>query len=94
MANPVKPIYPGPNVRAVEIPGQLINPYETPSDTQPKQNEPLSPVESTNTLQSNRPAREDASRINRPLAVYVNIPVKAVPDINTKYSPSKENRAT
>ena len=68
-ANPVKPVYPGADVKAVEIPRQLINPPETPSGTQPKQKEPLSPVESTNILQPNRPPRDEASRINQPVAV-------------------------
>ena len=94
MAKPVKPFYPGADARAIEIPRQLINPPETPSGTHPKQKKPLSPVESTNTLQPNRPAREEASRINRPLAAPVNIPVSAVSNINTKYSPAKENRVT
>jgi len=68
-ANPVKPVYPGADVKAVEIPRQLINPPETPSGTQPKQKEPLSPIESTNILQPNRPPRDEASRINQPVAV-------------------------
>jgi len=36
-SNPVKPVYPGADVKAVEIPRQLINPPESPSGTQPKQ---------------------------------------------------------
>lgn len=91
-ANPIPPVYPGADVKAVEIPRQLINPTVTPSGTQPKQKEPLSPVESTNTLQPNRPPREEASRINRPVAVAANIPVSIVPNANTKYSPAKVNR--
>lgn len=68
-ANPVKPVYPGAEVKAVEIPRQLINPPETPSGTQPKQKEPLSPIESTNILQPNRPPRDEASRVYQPIAV-------------------------
>ena len=77
-ANPVKPVYPGADVKAVEIPRQLINPPETPSGTQPKQKEPLSPVESTNILQPNRPPRDEASRINQPVAAPAYIPANAI----------------
>ena len=68
-ANPVKPVYQGADVKAVEIPRQLINAPETPSGTQPKQKEPLSPIESTNILQPNRPPRDEASRVNQPASV-------------------------
>ena len=61
---PVPPIYPGGDVKAVEIPRQLVNPPSTVSGTQPAQNEPLTPIESTNTLQPNRPPRDAASRNN------------------------------
>jgi len=77
-ANPVKPVYPGAEVKAVEIPRQLINPPETPSGTQPKQKEPLSPVESTNILQPNRPPRDEASRINHPVAAPAYIPANVI----------------
>jgi len=76
-ANPVKPVYPGADVKAVEIPRQLIYPPETPSGTQPKQKEPLSPIESTNILQPNRPPRDEASRINQAVAVPAYKPANA-----------------
>ena len=79
-ANPVKPVYPGADVKAVEIPRQLINPPETPSGTQPKQKEPLSPIESTNILQPNRPPRDEASRINQPVAVPSTNPPNIIPN--------------
>ena len=84
-ANPVKPVYPGADVKAVEIPRQLINPPETPSGTQPKQKEPLSPIESTNILQPNRPPRDEASRINQPVAVPATNSSNVIPnkDLNS-----------
>ena len=90
-ANPVPPIYPGANVKAVEIPRQLINPPSIPSGTQPKQKEPLSPVESTNRLQPNRPPREEASRINRSQTVPVNIVTQDLSNSNNNYN---SNRAS
>ena len=62
--SPVPPIYPGAEVKAAEVQRQIINPPSTPSGTQPVQKEPLSPIESTNTLQPNRPQREENSRKN------------------------------
>ncbi|MCY7293387.1 MAG: hypothetical protein LH615_14505 [Ferruginibacter sp.] len=56
--NPVPPIYPGAEVEAAETQRQLVYPPSTPSGTQPVQNEPLSPIESTNNLQPNRPQRD------------------------------------
>ena len=68
-ANPVPPIYPGAETKATVIPRPLINPPTTPSGTQPVQKEPLSPVESTNTLQPNRPPRDRASKENNTIIV-------------------------
>ena len=90
-ANPVKPVYPGADVKAVEIPRQLINPPETPSGTQPKQKEPLSPIESTNILQPNRPPRDEASRINQPVAVPATNSSNVIPnkDLNSNLNSLK-----
>ena len=88
-ANPVPPVYPGADVKAVEIPRQLINPPSSPSGTQPIQKEPLSPVESTNILQPNRPPRDEASRINQPVAVPVNVTVGSASNVNNNYYPLK-----
>lgn len=60
--NPVAPIYPGAEVEAAEVQRQIINPPSTPIATQPVQKEPLSPIESTNTLQPTRPQRSDNAR--------------------------------
>ena len=84
-ANPVPPVYPGADVKVVEIPRQLINPPSTPSGTQPIQKEPLSPVESTNTLQPNRSQREESSRLNKPVAIPINTQVGAASNINNNY---------
>lgn len=81
-SNPVKPVYPGADVKAVEIPRQLINPPETPSGTQPKQKEPLSPIESTNILQPNRPPRDEASRINQAVAIPAYNPANVISNEN------------
>ena len=85
--NPVPPIYPGAEAKAVEIPRQIINPPVTPSGTQPIQKEPLSPVESTNTLQPNRPPRDRASRENNKKVVAqpsaYNIAVNSGTTVNT-----------
>ena len=62
--NPVPPIYSGAEVQAAETQRQLVFPPTTPSGTQPVQKEPLSPIESTNNLNPNRPQREEASREN------------------------------
>ena len=62
--NPVPPIYSGAEVQAAETQRQLVFPASTPSGTQPLQKEPLSPIESTNNLNPNRPQREEASREN------------------------------
>jgi hypothetical protein len=64
LPNPVPPIYPGAEVKPAETQRQLVYPPSTPSATQPVQKEPLSPIESTNNLQPNRPQREEASRKN------------------------------
>ena len=89
-ANPVAPIYPGANVKAIEIPRQLINPPTTPSGTQPKQKEPLSLVESTNRLQPNRPPRDEASRTNQPVEVPAYSPARDISNNNRDY---ESNRA-
>ena len=95
-ANPVPPVYPGAEARALEIPRQLINPPVTPSGTQPIQKEPLSPVESTNNLQPNRPARDRASRVNNATAVspiVSNSPVvsnRIIATSNNNYTSNKK----
>ncbi len=71
-ANPVPPIYPGAEVQAAEVQRQIINPPVTQSGTQPVQKEPISPIESTNTLQPNRPPREEASRKNAVVNIRTN----------------------
>ncbi|MEJ7610870.1 MAG: hypothetical protein WKF88_06800 [Ferruginibacter sp.] len=70
-ANPVPPIYPGGDVRAVETNNNLIFPASPPSPTQPIQREPLTPVESKNVLQPTRPQREENSRVNTATGVQV-----------------------
>lgn len=77
-ANPVEPIYPGADVKAVKIPRQLINPTETPSGTQEKPKYPVSPVKSTNTLQPKRPPRDEASWTNQPVAVPATNPPNVI----------------
>ena len=95
-ANPVPPVYPGAESKAVVIPRQLINPPVTPSGTQPIQKEPLSPVESTNNLQPNRPARDRASRVNNATAVspiVSNSPVvsnRIIATSNNNYTSNKK----
>lgn len=86
-ANPVPPIYPGAETKSVE-PRPLITPPMTPSGTQPIQKEPLSPVESTNTLQPNRPPRDQASRENRATAVSSDISNRTIYS-SEKYNPNK-----
>ena len=88
-ANPVPPIYPGAEARAVEIPGQLINPPVTPSGTQPVQKEPLSPVESTNTLLPNRPPRDQTSRVNKATAVSPVVSSRTINTLDKNYTPNK-----
>lgn len=79
-ANPIPPIVPGGDVKAVEIPRQLVYPPSKVSGTQPVQKEPLSPIESTNNLSPNRPQREENSRNNR----VVSVPKKEInPSLNT-----------
>ena len=90
-ANPVKPIYPGGEVKAVEIPRQLINPPVTPSGTQPIQKEPLSPIESTNTLQPNRPPRDRTSRENNRAVSSPIIPNRSVLNQNNTLSSNRTN---
>ncbi len=80
--NPVPPIYPGGEVKAAEVQRQIINPPLTPSGTQPLQKEPLSPIESTNNLQPNRPQREEKSREN---------PVIEIPNNRNRIRPSAGN---
>ena len=88
-ANPVPPVYPGAEARAVETPRQLINPPVTPSGTQPTQKEPLSPVESTNNLQPNRPPRDRASRDNKATAVSPVVSNGIMVSSNNNYTPGK-----
>ena len=88
-ANPVPPVYPGAEARAEEIPRQLIYPPVTPSGTQPIQKEPLSPVESTNNLQPNRPARDRASRVNKATAVSPVLSNEIMVTSNSNYTPGK-----
>ena len=88
-ANPVPPVYPGAEARPVEIPRQLINPPVTPSGTQPIQKEPLSPVESTNNLQPNRPPRDRASRDNKATAVSPVVSNGIIITSNNNYTPGK-----
>lgn len=64
-ANPIPPAVPGGDVKAVEIPRQLVYPPSPVSGTQPVQKEPLSPIESTNILSPSRPQREESSRNNK-----------------------------
>ncbi len=85
-ANPVPPVYLGAEVRAVIIPRQLINPPTTASGTQPVQKEPLSPVESTNALQPNRPQREEVSRTNPPVSLPVTPPNSSNYNSKNQYS--------
>ena len=87
--NPVPPIYPGAEVKAVEIPRQLINPPFTQSGTQPQQKEPLSPIESTNILQQNRPARSEASRTNPVISVPISSPNRTLAQENRNYNSNK-----
>ena len=89
-ANPVPPVYPGAEARALEIPRQLINPPVTPSGTQPIQKEPLSPVESTNNLQPNRPARDRASRVNNATAVSPVVSNRIIATSNNNYTSNKK----
>jgi hypothetical protein len=58
------PIYPGAEVHAVETQRNLIFPASPPAPTQPAQTQPLTPIESTNTLNPTQPQREAASREN------------------------------
>jgi len=84
--NPVPPVYQGAEVQAAETQRQLVYPPSTPSGTQPVQKEPLSPIESTNTLQPNRPQREENSRENPAVAAPYN---SAKPNNNVKQVPVK-----
>lgn len=88
-ANPVPPVYPGAETKAIEIPRQLINPPSTPSGTQPIQKEPLSPVESTNNLHPNRPPRDRASRENRATALSPVVSNRVVTTSDNNYSSNK-----
>ena len=88
-ANPVPPVYPGAESKAVVIPRQLIYPPATPSGTQPIQKEPLSPVESTNNLQPNRPPRDRASRDNKATAVSPVVSNGIIITSNNNYTPGK-----
>ena len=63
-SNPVAPVYPGGTPEPVVIPRELVYPAASPSPTQPGQREPLTPIESTNTLQPQRPQRDQNSREN------------------------------
>ena len=87
--NPVPPIYSGAEVQAAETQRQLIFPPTTPSGTQPVQKEPLSPIESTNNLQPNRPQREEQSRKNAVIGLSNNTnttitnPIKVISKTNT-----------
>ena len=88
-ANLVPPVYPGAQAKVVEITRQLINPPVTPPGTQPIQKEPLSPVESTNNLQPNRPARDRASRANNATAVSPVVSNEMIATSNNNYTPGK-----
>jgi hypothetical protein len=68
-ANPVPPIYPGAEAKTVETQANLIFPASPPAPTQPVQKEPLSPVETTNNLQPNRPFRDEQSRTVQPVNI-------------------------
>ena len=61
----------------------------TPSGTQPIQKEPLSPVESTNTLQPNRPPRDQASRENRATTASPVISNRTINNSENNYTPNK-----
>ena len=87
--NPVPPVYPGAEVKVVEIPRQLINPPITPAGTQPKQKEPLSPIESTNVLQQNRPPISETSRINPVISVPAVNPERNIDNKNLNYNSIK-----
>ncbi len=85
VANPIPPVVPGGNVKAVEIPRQLVFPPSPVSGTQPVQKEPLSPIESTNILSPNRPQREENSRNNKIISypkseINSSISIITVPD--------------
>lgn len=89
--NPLPPIYSGAEVQAAETQRQLVFPASTPSGTQPLQKEPLSPIESTNNLNPNRPQREEASREN-PAVGNSRSPKKPTTIVKTTLRTQKEVR--
>ncbi len=91
--NPIPPIYPGAEVKAAETQRQIILPAAAPTGTQPEQKEPLSPIESTNNLQPNRPQREEASRENPAIGVPRNT-IKSTTMVRTTPVKVKRNVPT
>ena len=88
-ANPIPPVYPGAEAKAIEIPKQLVNPPVTPSGTQPIQKEPLFPIASTNSLQPNRPIRDQASKENRAKTISPVISNRTMNTSDNNYTPIK-----